>query len=62
VLLDVPGDQLSLPDTTADALAELLSGEPCVVGEIGGLPVADQVVLVRRLLREAILVPVGDPV
>ncbi|WP_231949667.1 cupin domain-containing protein [Alloactinosynnema sp. L-07] len=62
VLLDIPGDQLSLPETTAAALAELLSGEPCVVGRIGGLPVADQIVLVRRLLREAILVPMGDVV
>ncbi|WP_436491894.1 cupin domain-containing protein [Actinokineospora sp. HUAS TT18] len=62
VLLDVPGDQLSLPAETAGALAELLTGEPCVVGELDGLSVADQIVLVRRLLRETILVPMGDVV
>lgn len=59
VRLDLPGDQLSLPISTAPALAVLLGGGPCVVGEIPGLPVADQLVLVRRLLREGMLVMVA---
>jgi hypothetical protein len=62
VLLAVPGDRLSLPVSTAPALAALLSGDPCVVGQIAGSSVADQIVLVRRLLREGILVPMGAPV
>ncbi|MBC6451532.1 cupin domain-containing protein [Actinokineospora xionganensis] len=62
VRLELPDDQLSLPISTVPALTILLDGHPCVVGEIPGLPVADQIVLVRRLLREGILVPMGDPV
>ncbi|SDH52393.1 Cupin superfamily protein [Actinokineospora alba] len=62
VRVELPDDQLSLPVSTAPALAGLLGGEPCVVGEIPGLPVADQIVLVRRLLREGMLVAMGDPV
>lgn len=61
VRVELPGDQLSLPVSTAPTLTVLLAGEPCVVGEIAGLPVADQIVLVRRLLREGILVAMGDP-
>lgn len=61
VRVDLPGDQLTSPISTAPALAVLFGGEPCVVGEIPGLPVADQIVLVRRLLREGMLVTMGDP-
>ncbi|WP_228771889.1 cupin domain-containing protein [Actinokineospora iranica] len=57
VLLEVPGDRLSLPESTRPALAALLTGEPWAVGELPGLDVADQTVLVRRLLQEGILVP-----
>ncbi|MGQ0841852.1 cupin domain-containing protein [Actinokineospora sp.] len=58
VLLDVPGDQLSLPASTGPALAALLTGAPRALGELPGLDLADQTVLVRRLLRAGILVPV----
>ncbi|RLK61218.1 cupin domain-containing protein [Actinokineospora cianjurensis] len=57
VVVEVPGDELTLPSSTGAAVRALLSGEPCVVGELPDLPVADQAVLVRRLLREGILVP-----
>ena len=56
VWLEVPGNRLDLPASTAPALAALLAGR-CVVGDLPGLPAADQVVLVRRLLREGVLVP-----
>ncbi|MDQ3577598.1 MAG: cupin domain-containing protein, partial [Actinomycetota bacterium] len=59
VVIDIPGDRLSLPSFTADAVSALLTGEPCVVGRLPGLDVTDQTVLVRRLLREGILVPMG---
>ncbi|PWW64749.1 cupin domain-containing protein [Actinokineospora spheciospongiae] len=57
VLLDVPGDRLSLPAYTAPALAALLTGASVAVGDLPGLDVADQTTLVRRLLREGVLVP-----
>ena len=57
VLLDVPGDRLSLPVSTAPALTALLTGESVAVGALPGLDVADQTTLVRRLLREGVLVP-----
>lgn len=57
VLLDLPGDQLSLPAITADALDALLSAEFAVVGSLPGLELDDQLVVVRRLLREGVLVP-----
>ncbi|MFC7617468.1 cupin domain-containing protein [Actinokineospora soli] len=57
--LEVPGDRLDLPASTAPALAALLAGR-CVVGDLPGLPAEDQVVLVRRLLREGVLRP-ADP-
>ncbi|MCG8914342.1 cupin domain-containing protein [Actinokineospora sp. PR83] len=57
VLLDVPGDRLSLPAYTAPALQALLTGASVAVGDLPGLDVADQTTLVRRLLREGVLVP-----
>jgi bifunctional lysine-specific demethylase and histidyl-hydroxylase NO66 len=59
VLLELPGDELSLPAATGPALARLLGGDPVVVGELPGLDREDQLVVVRRLLREGIVVPVG---
>jgi hypothetical protein len=61
VVLDLPGDQLVLPAPTAPALAVLLSGDPVPVGELPGLAVSDQIGLVGRLLREGVLVPLGEP-
>ena len=43
----------------AEALAALLGGGTHTVGDLPGLDADDQVVLVRRLLREGVLVPAG---
>ncbi|MBB5867857.1 hypothetical protein F4553_001236 [Allocatelliglobosispora scoriae] len=49
---------VSLPAGCGDAVALLLSGDPVTVADLPGLDEdADRLVLVRRLLREAILVP-----
>jgi hypothetical protein len=47
---------LTLPASTETALKTLLAGAPVRVGDLPGLDKDDQVVLVRRLLREAILI------
>ncbi|MHA6628875.1 cupin domain-containing protein [Pseudonocardia sichuanensis] len=57
VLLELPDRQLELPDTCARPLRALLAGEPCRVGDLPGVDGPDQLVLVRRLLREGVLVP-----
>jgi hypothetical protein len=49
------------PTPVAPALEALLGGGTHVVGDLPGLPAADQVVLVRRLLREGVLVPAARP-
>ncbi|MEU8003600.1 hypothetical protein AB0B66_20780 [Catellatospora sp. NPDC049111] len=41
------------------AVAALLSGEPVRVADLPGLDEQSQLVLVRRLLREAIVMPAG---
>ncbi|MEU6131648.1 cupin domain-containing protein [Saccharopolyspora sp. NPDC047091] len=57
VVLELPDRRLALPSVTADALRALLGGGAFRVGELPGLDESDQVVLVRRLLREGVLVP-----
>ncbi|WP_238161472.1 cupin domain-containing protein [Kribbella antibiotica] len=61
----VPGDPVTLqladrtitfPATVADALAEVLDGQEHKVGTLPALSTEDQLVLVRRLLTEAVLV------
>ncbi|WP_199439965.1 cupin domain-containing protein [Umezawaea beigongshangensis] len=59
VHLELPHDRLSLPVSTRPALEALLTGEPAIVGTLPGLDLADQTVLVRRLLREGVVVPGG---
>ncbi|MDG4801173.1 cupin domain-containing protein [Micromonospora sp. WMMD980] len=48
---------LTLPGTCEPALRALLTGEPTRVGDLPGLDDADRLVLARRLLKEAVLVP-----
>jgi lysine-specific demethylase/histidyl-hydroxylase NO66 len=60
VVLELPDRTLSLPAATEPAVKALLSGEEATVGELPGLDAADQVTLVRRLLREAVVVPVAE--
>jgi lysine-specific demethylase/histidyl-hydroxylase NO66 len=57
IVLELPDRTLSLPAATEPAVKALLSGEPVGVGELPGLDADDQVTLVRRLLREAVVVP-----
>jgi hypothetical protein len=56
-VLELPDRTLTLPAATEPAVKALLSGEEVAVGELPGLDGADQVTLIRRLLREAVVVP-----
>ena len=49
---------ISLPESCADAVAALRDGLVAEAGTLPGLDRADGEVVIRRLLREAILVPV----
>ncbi|MCW2722103.1 cupin domain-containing protein [Pseudonocardia sp.] len=60
VVLELPDRRIELPAATADAVRALLGGDALVVGGLPGMDGPDQIVLVRRLLREAVLVP-ADP-
>ncbi|KQU07763.1 cupin [Rhodococcus sp. Leaf7] len=51
-----------LPAVCASAVHQLHSGKDCVVGELSGLDTDDALVVVRRLLREGIVVPRSSPV
>jgi lysine-specific demethylase/histidyl-hydroxylase NO66 len=58
VTLRVPGQSLRLPDYCAPALRAVLSGGVHRVGDLPGLDDdADRLVLARRLMKEAVLVP-----
>jgi bifunctional lysine-specific demethylase and histidyl-hydroxylase NO66 len=57
VVLVLPDREITLPSATGEAVRALLGGEPLAVGSLPGMDTADQVVLVRRLLREGVLVP-----
>ncbi|MDD7965913.1 cupin domain-containing protein [Actinomycetospora lemnae] len=58
VVLELPDRTLTLPAGTRDAVARLLDGDPARAGELPGLTPDDGAVVVRRLLREGVLVPV----
>ena len=55
--LALPGRTITLPGGTEEALRALLDLHPSIVGHLPGLDEADQLVLVRRLLREGVVVP-----
>lgn len=55
VRLLLPDRTISLPPATAEALLRLTSGADVVVGDLPTLSEPDQLVLVRRLLRESVL-------
>ncbi|GAA1710393.1 hypothetical protein GCM10009745_68000 [Kribbella yunnanensis] len=57
VTLQLPDRTITFPAAVGQALSQLLNGQEHKVGTLPGLPVEDQLVLVRRLLREAVLVP-----
>jgi bifunctional lysine-specific demethylase and histidyl-hydroxylase NO66 len=57
VTLVLPTRTLTLPASTTAALEAVLAGDPVTAGTLPGLDGADGVVLLRRLLREAVVVP-----
>ncbi len=68
VAIDAVGDDLrlsfadrnlTLPSSTRPALDAVLSGAVLAAGSLPGLDEADSLVLARRLLREALVVPAG---
>jgi hypothetical protein len=56
-VLALPGRAITLPGHTAPALRALLGPHPSTVGTLPGMDEADQLVLVRRMLREGVVVP-----
>ncbi|WP_410667756.1 cupin domain-containing protein [Amycolatopsis sp. cmx-4-68] len=56
VVLELADRRITLPAVTAPALRAVLEGPPRRVGSLPDLSEADQLVLVRRLLREGVLV------
>ena len=56
LVLQLPDRTITFPPTTAAAVTELISGAECKVGDLPELDDADQLVLVRRLLTEAVIV------
>ncbi len=57
LILELAGRRLTLPSSTEPALKALLGGDPVAVAELPGLDPDERLVLVRRLLREAVVVP-----
>jgi hypothetical protein len=56
VLLQLADRTISLPEATSEAVAQLCSGDEIRLGDLPGLDEADQLVLVRRLMTEAVVV------
>ncbi|MGZ0149609.1 cupin domain-containing protein [Kribbella sp. WER1] len=56
LVLQLPDRTITFPPSTAAAVEHLISGADCKVGELPALDESDQLVLVRRLLTEAVLV------
>jgi hypothetical protein len=56
VLLQLSDRTISLPAATSEAVAMLCSGDEVRVGDLPGLDEADQLVVVRRLMTEAVVV------
>jgi ribosomal protein L16 Arg81 hydroxylase len=59
IVLRLPDKVLTLPLSCSDAVAALRTGEVADAGSLPGLDHADGTVLIRRLLREAVVVPVA---
>ncbi len=60
VVLRLPGKVMTLPMSCAEAVTALRTGQVADAGTLPGLDHADGTVLIRRLLREAVLVPVDE--
>ncbi|HET6734965.1 cupin domain-containing protein [Mycobacterium sp.] len=59
VVLRLPDKVMTFPMSCADAMAALHRGLPADAATLPGLDHADATVLIRRLLREAVVVPVN---
>jgi hypothetical protein len=57
ITLRLPDRSVTFPAFCADAVRAALRDSPILVRELPGLDAEDQLVLARRLLREAVLVP-----
>jgi hypothetical protein len=57
IVLDLVDRRLHLPPVTRPALVRLLEAEPVTVDDLPGLDPGGRLVLVRRLVREGLLVP-----
>lgn len=57
VVLELADRTLTLPAGTREACARLLDGRPATAGALPGLSAEDGAVVVRRLLKEGVLVP-----
>lgn len=60
VVLRLPDKVMTLPMSCAEAVTALRTGQVADAGTLPGLDHADATVLIRRLLREAVLVPVDE--
>ncbi|SEH53064.1 Cupin superfamily protein [Mycolicibacterium rutilum] len=60
VVLRLPDKTITFPRSCGDALAALHGGLTADAASLPGLDTADGTVLIRRLLREAVLLPVSD--
>ena len=60
VVLGLPDKVMTFPLSCAEAVEALRGGEVADAGSLPGLDHADGTVLIRRLLREAVLVPVTE--
>ncbi|NED62503.1 cupin, partial [Streptomyces sp. SID10244] len=61
VELRLHGRTISFPGYCAEALDTVARGWPVHAGALPGLDTADGLVLIRRLLREAVVVPAEPP-
>ena len=60
-VLELPDRTVALPAATAAALRAVVEPGAHAVGSLPGMDEADQLVMVRRLLREGVLVPAARP-
>lgn len=55
--LELPDRVITFPPSCSEAVAMILEGKPGRIGDLPGLDDASRLVLARRLLREAVIVP-----
>lgn len=61
VSLRLPDKTITFPDTCAAALRDILTGHAVAAAALPGLDTGDGAVLIRRLLREGVVVPADAP-